>query len=45
MAWFQIGMALLSEGSFEDVLSLLTDGLAWVGDAELVKLLSKSGIF
>jgi len=45
MAYFAIGMALHSEGSYEDVLSLLTDGLAWAADTEPVKLPSKSGIF
>ena len=45
MAYFAIGMALHSEGSYEDVLSLLTDGLAWASDTEPVKLPSKSGIF
>jgi Insertion element 4 transposase N-terminal/Transposase DDE domain len=45
MAYFSIGMALHSEGSYEDVLGLLTDGLAWAADAEPVKLPSKSGIF
>ena len=46
MAYFAIGMALHSEGSYEDVLSLLTDGLAWSQlDVEPVKLPSKSGIF
>ena len=45
MAYFAIGMALHSEGSYEDVLSLLTDGLAWTADTEPVKLPSKSGIF
>ena len=29
MAYFAIGMALYSEGSYEDVLGQLTDGLAW----------------
>src|SRR3954462_2214453 len=29
MAYFSIGMALYSEGSYEDVLGQLTDGLAW----------------
>jgi len=29
MAYFSLGMALYSEGSYVDVLSLLTDGLAW----------------
>jgi hypothetical protein len=28
-AYFSIGMALYSEGSYEDVLGQLTDGLAW----------------
>lgn len=45
MAYFAIGMALHSEGSYEDVLGLLTDGLAWVADTEPVRLPSKSGIF
>lgn len=45
MTYFSIGMALHSEGSYEDVLSLLTDGLAWADDSEPVKLPSKSGIF
>ena len=45
MAYFSIGMALHSEGSYEDVLSLLTDGLAWAADTVPVKLPSKSGIF
>jgi hypothetical protein len=30
MAYFSIGMALYSEGSYEDVLAQLTDGLSWV---------------
>ncbi|MDT0264660.1 transposase domain-containing protein, partial [Jatrophihabitans lederbergiae] len=29
MAYFSIGMALYSEGSYADVLSQLTDGLSW----------------
>jgi hypothetical protein len=45
MAYFAIGMALHSEGSYEDVLALLTDGLAWVSGEEPVKLPSKSAIF
>jgi hypothetical protein len=45
MAYFAIGMALHSEGSYEDVLSLLTDGLGWTVDSEPVKLPSKSAIF
>lgn len=45
MAYFAIGMALHAEGSYEDVLSLLTDGLAWAADEEPVRLPSKSAIF
>ena len=46
MAYFVVGMALHSEGSYEDVLALLTDGLAWAEPgAEPVKLPSKSAIF
>ena len=46
MAYFAIGMALHSEGSYEDVLGLMTDGLAWVGPGvEPVRLPSKSAIF
>ena len=47
MAYFAMGMALHSEGSYEDVLALMTDGLAWAGSAPagLVKLPSKSAIF
>ncbi|CAN5752267.1 hypothetical protein BH24ACT2_BH24ACT2_00020 [soil metagenome] len=45
MAYFAIGMALHSEGSYEDVLALLTDGLAWSSGDEPVKLPSKSAIF
>ncbi len=45
MAYFAIGMAMHSEGSYEDVLSLLTDGLSWAGDGEPVRLPSKSAIF
>jgi hypothetical protein len=46
MAYFAIGMALHSEGFYEDVIGLLTDGLAWaVGDAVPVRLPSKSAIF
>ncbi|WP_173401526.1 transposase domain-containing protein, partial [Arthrobacter sp. H5] len=29
MAYFSIGMALHSEGSYEDVFEQLTDGLSW----------------
>jgi hypothetical protein len=45
MAYFSIGMALHSEGSYEDVLSLLTDGLSWASGDEPVVLPSKSAIF
>ena len=47
MAYFAMGMALHSEGSYEDVLALMTDGLAWAesGLAGQVKLPSKSAIF
>ena len=45
MAYFAIGMAMHSEGSYEDVLGLLTDGLAWSSDVEPVRLPSKSAIF
>jgi len=45
MAYFSIGMALHSEGSYEDVLALLTDGLAWTSGEEPIALPSKSAIF
>jgi hypothetical protein len=46
MAYFALGLALHSEGSYEDVLALMTDGLAWsLPGAEPVKLPSKSAIF
>jgi len=46
MAYFAIGMGLHSEGSYEDVLSLLTDGLSWSsGWSESWRLPSKSAIF
>jgi len=46
MAYFAIAMALYSEGSYEDVLSQLTDGLAWAsGWADTYTPPSKSGIF
>ncbi len=46
MAYFAIGMAMHSEGSYEDVLSQLSDGLAWSsGWAEHYTLPSKSAIF
>ncbi|MGH9259327.1 MAG: IS4 family transposase [Acidimicrobiales bacterium] len=46
MAYFAVGMALHSQGSYEDVLGLLSDGLAWADpDAEPIRLPSKSAIF
>ena len=46
MAYFAIGMGLYSEGSYEDVLSQLTDGLAWAsGWREQYPLPGKSAIF
>jgi hypothetical protein len=45
MAYFALGMALHSEGSYEDVLALLTDGLGWSRGVEPAKLPSKSAIF
>ncbi|MDQ2789301.1 MAG: IS4 family transposase [Actinomycetota bacterium] len=46
MAYFSIGMALFSEGSYEDVLAQLTDGLSWAsGWAETYAPPSKSAIF
>lgn len=46
MAYFAIGMALHSEGSYQDVLGVLSDGLAWAGsDGEPLRLPSPSAIF
>ena len=46
MAYFSIGMALYSEGSYEDVLAQLTDGLSWAsGWTEEYRPPSKSAIF
>lgn len=46
MSYFAIGMALYSEGSYQDVLGQLTDGLAWAsGWREEFSLPSKSAIF
>jgi len=46
MAYFSIGMALYSEGSYEDVLAQLTDGLSWAsGWRESYSPPSKSAIF
>lgn len=46
MAYFAMGMAMHSEGSYEDVLALISDGLAWAdrGD-EPARLASKPAIF
>ena len=46
MAYFAIGMALYAEGSYEDVLAQLTDGLSWTsGWQDEYTLPSKSAIF
>jgi hypothetical protein len=46
MAYFAIGMALYAEGSYQDVLAQLTDGLAWAsGWEEGYASPSKSAIF
>jgi len=46
MAYFAIGMAMHSEGSYADVLSQLTDGLAWSsGWTDSYSSPSKSAIF
>lgn len=46
MAYFSIGMALYSEGSYDDVLAQLTDGLSWAsGWAETYSPPSRSAIF
>jgi Insertion element 4 transposase N-terminal/Transposase DDE domain len=46
MAYFSIGMALYSEGSYEDVLAQLTDGLSWAsGWTDTYSPPSKSAIF
>jgi len=46
MAYFSIAMALYSEGSYEDVLGQLTDGLSWAsGWQERYTPPSKSAIF
>jgi Insertion element 4 transposase N-terminal/Transposase DDE domain len=46
MAYFAIGMGLYSDGSYEDVLAHLTDGLSWAsGWAQEYPLPSKSAIF
>jgi hypothetical protein len=46
MAYFAIAMGLYAEGSYEDVLSQLTDGLSWAsGWREQYRLPGKSAIF
>jgi len=46
MAYFAIAMGLYAEGSYEDVLAELTDGLAWAsGWRESYRLPGKSAIF
>src|SRR3954468_6639247 len=46
VAYFAIGMALYSDGSYEDVLAQLTDGLSWTsGWQDRYVLPSKSAIF
>lgn len=46
VAYFSIGMALNSEGSYEDVFGALTDGLSWASGWEKSwSLPSKSAIF
>jgi hypothetical protein len=46
MAYFAVGLGLHADGSYEDVMGLMTDGLSWVNE-EMVppKLPSKSAIF
>ncbi len=46
MAYFAIGMALYSDGSYEEVMAQLTDGLSWAtGWNETWEAPSKSAIF
>jgi hypothetical protein len=46
MAYFAIGMGLYSEGSYEDVLAQLTDGLSWAsGWAQEYPLPGKSAAY
>ena len=46
MAYFAVGMALYSQGSYEDVMAQLTDGLSWsTGWEQAYVPPSKSGIF
>src|SRR5680860_646927 len=45
MAYFAMGMALHSEGSYEDVLALISDGIAWAHrDEATPKLANKAAI-
>ena len=45
MAYFAMGMALHSEGSYEDVLALISDGLAWAHrDERSGRLANKAAI-
>lgn len=45
MAYFAMGMALHSEGSYEDVLALISDGAAWAQRSEgAAKLANKAAI-
>ncbi len=45
MAYFAMGMALHSEGSYEDVLALISDGVAWADRTEVTaKLATKAAI-
>ena len=45
MAYFAMGMALHSEGSYEDVLAMISDGLAWAQrDEGSGKLANKAAI-
>jgi len=45
MAYFAMGMALHSEGSYEDVLALISDGLAWAERSDgAARLANKAAI-
>src|ERR1035437_3181998 len=45
LAYFAMGMALHCEGSYEDVLAMISDGLAWAGrDERSGKLANKAAI-
>ena len=45
MAYFAMGMALHSEGSYEDVLALISDGIAWANrDEDSPRLANKAAI-